>query len=176
MSGPDRSVVASANIEDLTLASLAFDIPLTVVRDGTVVIANQAVAELTGIPADRLVGTPISALLQGGRPNYATDLESGMIDSVRAELRVEAPGRAPVQIWSWARAIDLDGRRAVVSLSVPIDEIGRLGTDPAIPWRVLASVSVGVADADWHIERISPDIETLIGAKPEISLAHPSST
>lgn len=61
------------------------------------------------------------------------------------------------------RRVDVDGRPGVVALFVPVGDVGRLGRDPADPWRSLAAVAVGTADAKGVIAQLSADITNVLG-------------
>lgn len=37
-------------------------------------------------------------------------------------------------------------------------DLGLAGRDPAVPWRSLATVVVGIADRDWRVEAVSSDV------------------
>jgi PAS domain S-box-containing protein len=91
---------------------------------------------------------------------------SGAVDDVRTERRIRSPAGDFVPVRVWSRAIELDGARVGVSLVVPVAEVGRLGRDPAAPWRDLAPVAVGTADGALRIEGVSRDVRDVLGLEP----------
>jgi DNA-binding CsgD family transcriptional regulator/PAS domain-containing protein len=142
---------------------LVWELPADVVR-----LANDAAAELFSLPLDRLVGSK-GFDLGGPRPaveRTVAALDSGAVDDVLAERWIRGPDGQPVAVKVWSRILDLDGQRAAVSLMVPVSEAGRLGRDPAAPWRELAPVAVGTADREWRIQRVSTDITRVLGREP----------
>lgn len=131
-----------------------------------IVLANQAAADLVGMPMRELIGRDLGDFLSP-RDEFevasAALLDSGAVEGVRAERRIIRFGAEPVLITAWAHRVEVDGRRGVVGLFVPKDEAAHLGRDPAAPWRYLAAVAVGTADANFVIEQVSADIVNILG-------------
>jgi DNA-binding CsgD family transcriptional regulator/PAS domain-containing protein len=159
------------NAEDIHQALLGCDCPMIVweLPAGTVLLANPSAAELFGIPLDRLVGTPADQLLtpvEAVRRTIAM-VASGTLDDVHAERLIPSPSGEGTAVRAWIRSITVDGARAAVSLLVRVDEVGRLGRDPATPWRDLLAVAVGIADRRLHVRVVSDDIRGAMGIEPE---------
>lgn len=150
------------------LEACDFAVLIEKVPDGTVVLVNQEAAGLLGVPAERLIGRHSQELLSPveAEEQMLAAFAAGVVDGVRARREVSRNGDELVPVTVWMRAIDLDGERVVVSLVVPVADVPRLGRDPAGPWRDLAPVAVGTLDANWHIERVSADVRSVLGGHP----------
>jgi PAS domain S-box-containing protein len=153
---------------------MAWDLPLVVwgLPAGVVSIANEAAADLFGVPLDNLVGSKAGELAppHQGAEMTAAGFSSGAIDAVRLERPIRGPGGRLVPARLWSRAVEMNGRRAAISLIVPVADVGRLGRDPAAAWRELAPVVVVIADREWRIEHVSTDIRDVLGTEPSTLL------
>jgi DNA-binding CsgD family transcriptional regulator len=164
---PVERVVGTA--DEVRGAMLACDFPLIVwqLPAGVIRLINDDAAALFGLPIVRLLGTPAWELI-GPRDAVSRTIalfSSGDIDDLHAERWVQSGSgeRVPVQVWT--RAVELDGLRGAISLAIPDREVGRLGRDPLVPWRDL--MSVGVADRDLKVLRVSNDIRRVLGVDPD---------
>src|SRR5947209_5062441 len=131
-----------------------------------ILLANQAAAELVGLPISAFVGRDLGEFIsprQGFETSVAALLDSGAVDGVRARRRIARFGGEPTAVTAWGRRVDVDSRACGVALFVPVGEVGRLGRDPAVPWRSLAAVAVGTADANGVISQLSADITDVLG-------------
>jgi DNA-binding CsgD family transcriptional regulator/PAS domain-containing protein len=149
---------------------MACDFPLFVweLPEGVVRITNEPAARLTGRAVYDVIGSQLVDLLD---PRDAVEqvlagLGSGAIDGVQSSRRIHRVDGRSVPVAIWSRVFDLDDRRAVVSLVVPVNEVGRLGRDPSAPWRDLAPVAVGIADREWRVKRVSADLRDILGLDP----------
>jgi PAS domain-containing protein/DNA-binding CsgD family transcriptional regulator len=155
---------------DLEAALKPCEFPVVVwdLRHGVVRLVNDAASAMFDRPAALLLGARTTDLLG---PTAAVEqtlatLDAGVFDRVRSERVVKRRNDDGVTVQVWARVIDVDGERVGVSIFVPLDQIGRLGRDPAVPWRDLAPVAVGKADPDWRIRVVSAEIRDLLGEEP----------
>ena len=131
-----------------------------------ILLANQAAAELVGLPMSDLVGRDLGEFIsprQWFETSVAALLDSGAVDGVRAQRRIARFGGEPTAVTAWDRRVDVDGRPGAVALFVPDGDVDRLGRDPAIPWRSLAAVAVGTADAKGVISQLSADVTNVLG-------------
>ena len=131
-----------------------------------ILLANHAAAELVGLPIGDLVGRDLGELIsprQAFETSVAALLDSRAVDEVRARRRITRFGGEPTVVTAWGRRVDVDKCPSVVALFVPLGDAGRLGRDPAGPWRSLAAVAVGTADANGVITQLSPDIANVLG-------------
>src|SRR4051812_15669839 len=148
-----------------------------------ILLANQAAAELVGLPIGDLVGRDLGESVsprQGFETSVAALLDAGAVDEVRARRRIARFGGEPTAVTAWGRRIDLDGRTSGVALFVPIGEVGHLERDPAAPSRSLIEVAVGTADRNRVVSHLSADTPTVLGGDPSgwlgeslMSLVHP---
>jgi DNA-binding CsgD family transcriptional regulator/PAS domain-containing protein len=166
-------VAAEGSSSDFGRALTACGFPLIVweLPAGVARLANRATATLLGRPLSAVLGQKSTDLFA---PRERTEsavvaLNSGTVDGLQAKAQVLVGGEL-VPVWVWSRAVEVDGRRAAISLVIPVAEVGRLGRDPSAPWRDLAPVVVGGADREWHIERLSADIRNVTGGEPSESI------
>jgi DNA-binding CsgD family transcriptional regulator/PAS domain-containing protein len=180
---PERGIAARASSAEFARAVGACDFAVLVweLPDGVVALANDAASTLFETTLPNLVGTKNVDLLG---PRDAVEgafaaLSSRAVENFRGDRHVSRPdGFTPVRVWS--RAVEMDQRLAAVSLYVPKGELGRLGRDPAAPWRDLAPVAIGTADVEWRIDAVTNDLRDIIGtAAPDcvgatlLDLVHP---
>jgi DNA-binding CsgD family transcriptional regulator len=131
--------------------------------DGVIRLANQAAADLAGVPLDEFVGT---SLLDIVLPRDAVEagvhgVVTGNFDGLRSQRRIVRRDGHDLPIWSWTRGIEVNGNLAAVSLWVPVSETGVLGRDPMRPWRDLVPIAIGIVDDAWTIRAVTTEI-TLI--------------
>jgi len=131
-----------------------------------ILLANPAAAELVGLPICDLVGRDLGEFIsprQGFETSVAALVDSDGVDGVRAQRRIARFGGEPTAVTAWGRRVDVDGRPGVVALFVPVGDVGGVERDPSDPWRSLAAVAVGTADANGVILQLSADITNLLG-------------
>jgi DNA-binding CsgD family transcriptional regulator len=168
--GAEGATTASGAAE-LHDAAAACDFPLVVWKlpEGVIRILNPAAESVLGLPRDQVLGRNVTEFLSpsGGVDLAVSALASGAVSATltKRELTTRPGGSLPV--WVWTRGVEVtEGRLGAVSLVMPADELGRLGTDPGEPWRQLSDVVIGMADLSWRIERISADVEHVLGSRP----------
>jgi PAS domain S-box-containing protein len=167
---PRRGTMAEVSSAELDRRRMACDFPLFVwdPPQGVVRLTNQAAADLTGRALGDVIGLHLFDLVD---PREAVEqvvagLGSGVIDAVQTVRQIRRVDGSTVPVVIWSRVFDLDERRVVVSLVVPVNEIERLGRDQSMPWRDLASVAVGTADREWRVQRVSADGRDIMGQDP----------
>jgi len=149
---------------------MSCDFPLLVweMPPGVVRIANEPFARLTGRTVCDVIGLELLDLLD---PRDAVEqvligIGSGAIDGVQANGRIHRVDGSTVPVVMWSRVLNLDDRRAVVSLVVPVQQVGRLGRDPSAPWRDLSAVAAGTADREWRVKWVSADLHDIVEQEP----------
>jgi PAS domain-containing protein/DNA-binding CsgD family transcriptional regulator len=179
----DRAFVQLGTAE-LDGALTACDFPLVIwgTADGVVHLVNQKAADLLGLPVEHQIGRRVTDFA-GPRDAIAAAaavMASGGLDGLRAKRRLTRPNGEEIPYWVWSRVVELDGRRDVVSLCVPVAQVGRLGQDRSKPWRDLVPIAIGVTDDEWRIETVSADIREVTGFDPKgctgsslLDLVHP---
>lgn len=167
--GVDTEQVVGA-ADEVREAVMACDFPLLVWQfpRGVVQLGNEPANELFGLAPEQLIGRAAVDLMGPGDAVGQTIrlIESGAVDNTQSVRMVVAPTGRAGTVRVWTRAIHVDGSRAAVSLVVPVGELGRLGRDPAAPWRDLTPVAVGVADARLRIVTVSSDVREVLGFEP----------
>ena len=165
----DRSLFGQAESADLERALRQLDIPL-IVHDhkGKVQLANQAAADRVGVSLDELIGMPLKKFVSpaGLVEEDVADLAAGRFEGFTATRTVTPHQGDPVPICAMVAAIEVDGERGGVALSIPQSDLGRLGRHPLQFSRDLVPVSVGLANEDWTIAFISSEVDELIGRRP----------
>jgi len=158
--------VANAGSAELDDALSRCSFPLFVwTVDGVVRLANESAAELLGETLSDVIGQKIIDRFGPGDEVGRTKdaLFSGLLVGSQSKRVVRRSDGAEVAVWIWSRVMEVDGVRAVVSITVPTDELGGLGRDPTVPWRDLVPIAVGVADSRWCIKAITNDASSLFG-------------
>ena len=162
----------------------ACDFPIVIweLPEGVMRLANQPAADLLGVPIEELVGSRIIEMITPRHFVEVTQAAIGSmaVDSVQADRKVNRPDGTSTAVRVWSRTIQVNGLLCAIGLIVPLSEIGRLGRDPATPWRDLAPIAVGIIDKRWRIERISSDIRNITGMEASeyvgislLSMLHP---
>jgi DNA-binding CsgD family transcriptional regulator/PAS domain-containing protein len=162
--------VARARSPDLSRALQACDFALAVwdPENATVRLVNDAVAQLVGVPMNRLIGHRVDELFL---PRTAVDsaraaLLSGAVDEAKSRRQLLRPDGPAVDVTLWTRTVDVDGHRAGITLVVPDTDIPRLGRDPAQPWRDLTPIAIGTMVPDWRISCVSTEMAEILGPAP----------
>lgn len=157
---------------DLNDAAAACDFPLVIwqLPDTVIRILNTAAEALLGIPKDQVVGRRAPEFFS--RPDVvelsASALASGALSATLAKRELIGKSGQTLPVWVWTRGVEIAGEpKGAVSLVMPETEVGRLGADPGRPWRALADVVIGMADASWRVVRISSDVNRVLGARPK---------
>ena len=162
----DRGAVGKVAEEELTQALQEVNFPPLIAwdRSGTVRLANEAAAEMLGIPLDELVGTSLTDLAAPARDVEHTmaDLAEGRFVGVHTHRLVHVRGGEDRAVLATSRAVEVDGRWGGVTAFVSEAETGRLGRDPLKTWLDLVPVAVGLTDQNWIVETVSTEIAELI--------------
>jgi PAS domain S-box-containing protein len=180
----ESSSFAGARTDELVPALARCDFPIVVwtADDGVFRLANEAMAELLGLPLRELIGQSVIDRFKPRQTAEAVVKEyaAGRLDMIASRRLLEREGQPDLPVRVWSRAFNLDGRAGAISLVVPASEIGRLGRDPQRPWRTLVPIAVGVARTNWTITAISSDVHEILGLPAEecigksfLSYVHP---
>jgi len=167
--GPGRHVVGQVESSELARVLHQVDIPLVVYDEGGMIrLANRAAANLVGVGLDELVGTPVSQFVSPANlvEEDVADLVAGRFEGFTATRTVTPRGGDPIPVYAVAYAIDVDGQRLGVGVSVPRADLGRLGRHSVRLSSDLVPIAIGLARDDWTIESISLEVEELIGRRP----------
>lgn len=165
----DRFLVGRTETSELARVLQLVEFPLIVHdEEGLIQLANQAAADLVGLDLEEIVGTPVSrfvspvSLVEGD----VADLVAGRFEGFTA-ARTITPGHGdPIPVYAVAYAIEVDGQRLGVGVSIPQSELGRLGRHPLKRSLELVPVAVGLAGEDWTVISISAEVLELIGRLP----------
>lgn len=162
---PHASV--EADQAELSNALEACDFPIIVwdLPAATVGMVNEPTEAMLGYPSHDLSGRKATEFLL---PTLAVEhgfaaFRSGGADFIQARRDVRVSGGHITPTYVWAKSVELDDDKRVVSILIPAAEVGRLGRDPSRPWKDLAPIVIGIADSEWCVLRISADISTLVG-------------
>jgi len=176
---PDRGVrvdtggVAHQTVSSEHLSSVALaPLPVLLVELATrrILEVSDALVDVAGAQRDELVGVDATRFLTGGPSPALPLLASGQIDGYEATRGLRYPdGReAKTHVWAHAFGDERPPRTAVFVL----DEIdGAATTGWGAP--TAGVVVLGSADADWQIDRVSADVEALLGFPPSAIIGQP---
>ena len=152
---------------DLAQAVERVDFGIAVLDGGIIRLANQAAANLAGVPLEELVGhhvadfvTPSDDLMRD-----IEDLESGRFRGFRARRSVNTSGGRTL-FWVTMRTVEISDDRMEVAIFVPEKQLGQLGRHPTRVWMDLIPVCLGIADRHWRIRAISAEVYELLGRLP----------
>src|SRR3954453_13155479 len=100
-----------AGSSELGEALMACDFPLVTFRRQTpawsIVLANQAAAELVGLPMDEVIGADRGDFLapREGFETAAAALLDTAVEGVRSDRQLLRGGADPVRVTAWGRAV-----------------------------------------------------------------------
>ncbi|MGA8297464.1 MAG: LuxR C-terminal-related transcriptional regulator [Acidimicrobiales bacterium] len=167
-----RAVSPAATTSEKELRAVLDRLPVPIAiwnpDGGSLLLANEAAAEVADIPLSELVG--MSAVDIVGPEQKVTlankSLAEGAIDSYRARrILTSHEGET---LYAWVRAIEVDGRRLAVGVfALARDVVNFGGADPTSPFGQSIAVAVGFVDLDWRIIEISGDLSEIIDLRPE---------
>lgn len=167
MGGDGPAALPAAASSDLGRAVGACDFPVFVweLPEATLLLANDAAAQLIGRPLNSLAGLSIADVISpyGALWENIAMLASAAVDAVNGPREVLVLDGPPVAARAWSRALDLEDDRLVATLLVPLGDVARLGRDISMPWRELAPIAVGRTDLEWVIQCVTRDIEPMVG-------------
>ena len=131
-------------------------------------LANDAAADLAGVPVEGLIGRRVDDVLAPKAAFEATVavMRAGAVEDVRVHRQVVRTDGETVAVTIWTRTADLDSQKCGISLLIADAERERFGRDPGQPWRDIGYAAVGVADASWRILRVSADVTQILGGSP----------
>ena len=154
------------------------------VEDERILLMNSAAADLFGVPASALLGTPASGLWDGswarGSTNAISALMTGAVDSYRAHRTIATPDGS-VGVSVWARTLETDEAAVAVTVVLPNADAGLAGTLIETYFAPeAANLVVGTIDGQGRFTEVTPNSEAVIGLTPEevagsqlMDLVHP---
>lgn len=144
-----------ASVVRAPVPMLLVDLPTRLVLE-----VSDTLLEVSGSARSEIVGTDVTSHLVGP-PNPALPLlVTGQIDGYETTRRIRYPAGRTEQVHVWAHAFG-DERPPRAALFVVDDVTGAV----AARWSVSASgvTVLGAVDAAWRVERVSADVEALLG-------------
>jgi DNA-binding CsgD family transcriptional regulator/PAS domain-containing protein len=148
---------------------------------GTIQLANQAAADLTGRTLGEIVGTMVKEFASPGDviERAVASLVTGQFDGMHSRRTLNDGTDEVVEVCATSRAIEVDGRREGLTVFVPDRDLGRIGHEPICrPEHV--PVAVGVTTPGWVITAISTEVRELLSRAPDrcvgerlLSFVHP---
>jgi PAS domain S-box-containing protein len=170
---PERRLArAQIPLEDLVESS---DVPLGVLElpSGRALAANQAMADVLGLPLDELIGSTVVDLVvpeeREGPRNALEALASGALTGYQAVRRYRAAKRPAQELAVWVCAVDLGGGLVGLVSTVPWHERGVTSkaatTVMSVP--VPGELLFFTLDREWRIDRVSRDVVKILGYSPE---------
>ncbi len=153
---------------DLAQALDRVEFGIAVLDGGVIRLANQAAADLVGVPLEEVVGhhvaefvTPTDDLLRD-----LEDLETGRFQGFKARRSVNTPSGGRTLFWVTMRTVEISDERMEVTIFVPDVELGKLGRHPTRAWMDVIPVCLGIADRYLRILSISAEVYELLGRLP----------
>ncbi|MFL6238099.1 MAG: LuxR C-terminal-related transcriptional regulator [Actinomycetes bacterium] len=151
----------SASIEQRAAVTSA-PLPMVLVELASrrILEISDALVDLAGAQRDQMLGGDATRYLSGGPSPALPLLASGQIDGYEATRWLRYPDGREAQVHVWAHAFD-DERPPQTAVFV-IDELE--GADrPGWTGPATGAVVLGGVDLDWRIDRISADVQELLG-------------
>ncbi|MGB8304302.1 MAG: HWE histidine kinase domain-containing protein [Pseudolabrys sp.] len=161
--GPQVVLLEGADESYRVLVERMSEGALTVGPDGSILYCNGRVSELTGYPAEFLVGRNIATLFEGEAPELAPD--------VSLETNVLRNGQKPLPVKIWARPISISDTTATLVTLTDLS-IYRRAEEIAAAERFARSVleqatnAILVLGPDGHITHASSVAENLAERPP----------
>lgn len=90
-------------------------------------------------------------------------LGSGSVESIRSHRILQVASGASLTLWVWSRMLDVEDGRMGMTVFLPVAFVDRSGQDPALLWRELADIAVGIADPEWKVLQVSAEIGGILG-------------
>lgn len=153
---------------DLAQAADRVEFGIAVLDGGVIRLANQAAADLVGVPLEEVVGhhvaefvTPTEDLLRD-----LEDLETGRFQGFKARRSVNTPSGGRTLFWVTMRTVEISDERMEVTIFLPEAQLGQLGRHPTRAWMDVIPVCLGIADRHWRIRAISAEVYELLGKLP----------
>lgn len=175
-----RAFVGSATsvVRDSPLPCFMLELP-----EGILLAVSPGFAALYGSDMRALLGRPVWDLLGEGPSGILDLLDAGSVEGaeVRRTLKRADGSTLPIRI-SLAR-VDLDdGDKATLGVVSPVESESQLTARPA-SGVLQRSLVIGTVDEQWRVDRISCDIDVLLGHPADsclgqsiLTLIHPDDT
>jgi PAS domain S-box-containing protein len=152
------SLVQQQALESLAMPAVIIELP-----EGRVAAANQAAADLAGVPIAQMRGRLRADVVrfedEAAVQLAVATLSEGDVHAYRARRRLISADGAVHDLLIWGRAVDLDGTRSAVFLLTPASSTA--GGTPPLVW--VEPMVVGTTDAQWRIVTVSTEIPEVLG-------------
>jgi PAS domain S-box-containing protein len=156
------AVVHQQALSKLRVPALIVDLP-----DRRIRAANDALAELYGVPVPEMLGHVNSEVVEFDDVEAMTRaiaaVSSGAIDGYRARRRITARDGTVRDVVVWCRAVELEGKRFAVFIVEPVTDRRHGGHQLEAPIAWAGPLVVGTADPKWRVERVSSDVAEVLG-------------
>ena len=130
-----------------------------------VVAVSDAAAALVGLDRAQVVGRLVSDFVEGEPTGGVPLLATGRLDGFEAPRQIRRGDGTVVEAYVWAHVLGL-ARPARYAAAFVVDTV------PTQPPLWLSSPSsdqkvIGTVDDEWRIDRISHEVQTVLGYRPE---------
>ncbi len=152
-------------VRDSPLPSFMLSLP-----DGDILAVSPGLAALLDRAEGDVVGRPIWAVMSEGPTGILDLLAAGSVDGAELHRTVLRPDgtRLPVRA-SLTAFVQDDDRNAAVGIVSPPESASQLVVGP-VAGLVQRPLVIGTVDAQWRIDRISCDVDRLLGHPAEAGL------
>lgn len=149
------------------------------VNEAFAVIFDRSIGEITGSSTTQWVAPEDRALATAALEALA----SGQLTGYQAVRQMAGDGPGDRKFGVWVTAIDLEGHQLGLASYIPFrdkdPQFQPLGALTQFP--IPGAVVLGTADSDWRVDRISVDVEEMLGIAPTacqglpvLGVLHPS--
>jgi PAS domain S-box-containing protein len=161
-----------ARVEQRSAVALA-PLPMLLVELASrhILEVSDALVDVAGAEREELLGVDAALYLTGGPSPALALLVSGEIDGYEATRWLHYPDGRDGQVHVWAHTFDDEHppRTAVFVL----DEVDDRAQHPEWSAPATGAIVLGSVDADWRIDRVSSDIEALLGFSADAVTGEP---
>ena len=157
------SVVYQQAIERLSVPALILELPSRCIR-----AANQAFADVLGTTPAEMIGRRNDEVIPfdevEGMKAATAALDTGAIEGYRARRHITTHDGVSREFIAWSRLIEVDATRYAAYIITPAEPGEAWLAEPPVAWA--GPLVVGTIDASWRLERVSSDINDLLGVEP----------
>lgn len=171
--GADRAG-NSARVGADRFASIVRDSPLpsfmVSLPNGDILAVSSGVTALLDRTEGDLVGRPIWDVMSEGPTGILDLLAAGSVDGAELRRTVLRPDGTTLPVRAWLTAFGQDDERgAAVGMVSPRGSVSQLAARP-VAGLVRRPLVIGTVDAGWRIDRISSDVDRLLGHPAQAGL------
>jgi PAS domain S-box-containing protein len=179
--GPDTPLLADPFLDDAAISTAVARSGLAVAQlnlaTRRVVSVSESAAALLGATTEQIVGRPVTDFVDdepsGGLPLLAT----GRLDGFEAARRLRTLDGEIVEAYVWAHVL---GTRRPAPFGAAFVALGGRSRDPRVGARTNDSSVIGTVDPEWRVDRVSVEVETVLGygaadlaGAPLLTAVHP---